>query len=117
MCERVLKRAILHRKNALFYRTEAGAMVGDLLTSLIVTCGLNQANPFHSLTELHHYAAELEPARPLAALELPRLVDSNLGRPGPTDPRARHESRANHGRHRLRPTMACLPERHESLAP
>ncbi len=60
VCERVLKRAILHRKNALFYRTAAGARVGDLLMSLIVTCGLNQANPFEYLTELQHHAAELE---------------------------------------------------------
>ena len=29
ICERVLKRAILHRKNALFYKTAAGARVGD----------------------------------------------------------------------------------------
>src|SRR5262245_13692351 len=30
LCERALKKAILHRKNAPFYRTENGARVGDL---------------------------------------------------------------------------------------
>jgi transposase len=33
--ERALKRAVLHRKNALFYRTLNGAQVGDLFMSLI----------------------------------------------------------------------------------
>jgi hypothetical protein len=40
ICERALKRAVLHRKNALFYRTLNGAEVGDLFMSLIHTCGL-----------------------------------------------------------------------------
>ena len=38
LCERTLKRAVLHRKNALFYRTLNGAQVGDLFMSLIHTC-------------------------------------------------------------------------------
>jgi hypothetical protein len=37
-CERALKRAVLHRKNALFYRTLHGSEVGDLFMSLIHTC-------------------------------------------------------------------------------
>jgi transposase len=57
--ERALKRAILHRKNSLFYKTENGAEVGDLFMSLIHTCELNDANPFHYLTELQKHAAEL----------------------------------------------------------
>ncbi|MBL8818765.1 MAG: transposase [Planctomyces sp.] len=28
VCERTLKRAIMHRKNAMFYRTRTGARVG-----------------------------------------------------------------------------------------
>jgi hypothetical protein len=36
--ERALKKAILHRKNALFYKTMNGARVGDLYMSLIHTC-------------------------------------------------------------------------------
>jgi transposase len=51
-CERALKKAILHRKNALFYKTSHGAQVGDLLMSLIYTCQLNGANPFDYLTQL-----------------------------------------------------------------
>jgi len=38
--ERVLKRAVPYRKNALFYRTLNGERVGDLFMSLIHTCQL-----------------------------------------------------------------------------
>jgi transposase len=57
--ERALKKAILHRKNSLFYKTENGAAVGDLFMSLIHTCELNGANPFDYLTQLQKHAAEL----------------------------------------------------------
>jgi Transposase IS66 family len=40
ICERALKRAVLHRKNALFYKTLNGAEAGDLFMSLIHTCEL-----------------------------------------------------------------------------
>jgi transposase len=56
LCERALKKAILHRKNALFYKTRNGARVGDLFMSLIYTCQLNQANPFDYLTRLQRHA-------------------------------------------------------------
>jgi transposase len=59
VCERALKRAILHRKNALFYKTCHGAQVGDLFMSLIHTCELCGANPFDYLTELERHAGEL----------------------------------------------------------
>ena len=59
ICERALKRAILHRKNALFYKTRRGAHVGDLFLSLIHTCQLCRANPFDYLTELERHADEL----------------------------------------------------------
>ena len=59
VCERALKKAILHRKNALFYKTQNGARVGDLFMSLIYTCQLNQANPFDYLTELQRHAEAL----------------------------------------------------------
>jgi hypothetical protein len=59
ICERALKKAVLHRKNALFYRTLKGAQVGDLYMSLIHTCELNSANPFDYLTELQRHAKEL----------------------------------------------------------
>ena len=59
--ERALKKAILNRKNALFYKTVNGAGVGDLFMSLIHTCELNGANPFDYLTELQRHAGELKP--------------------------------------------------------
>lgn len=59
ICERALKKAILHRKNALFYRTMNGAQVGDLYMSLIHTCELNGVPPFDYLTELQRHAEEV----------------------------------------------------------
>jgi transposase len=56
LCERALKKAILHRKNALFYKTRKGARVGDLFMSLIYTCQLNEVNPFDYLTQLQQHA-------------------------------------------------------------
>ena len=57
--ERGLKRAILHRKNALFYRTLNGAQVGDLFMTLIHTAELCGANSLDYLTKLQRHAAEL----------------------------------------------------------
>ena len=54
-----LKKAILHRKNAMFYKTLNGAHVGDVFMSLIYTCQLGEANPFDYLTELQRHAAQL----------------------------------------------------------
>jgi hypothetical protein len=59
LCERALKRAVLHRKNALFYRTLHGSEVGDLFMSLIHTCELADANPFDYLNQLQRHAGEL----------------------------------------------------------
>jgi len=61
LCEQVLKRAILHRKNSLFFRTEHGAYIGDLFMSLIHSCSckINQVNPFHYLTALQKHSSEL----------------------------------------------------------
>jgi transposase len=58
--ERSLKKAILNRRNALFYKTLNGAAAGDLFMSLIHTCELNGANPFDYLTELLRHAEELK---------------------------------------------------------
>lgn len=57
--ERLLKVAILNRKNAYFFKTEKGAAVGDLFMSLIATCSLNGVNPFDYLTELQKHSADL----------------------------------------------------------
>ena len=64
VCERALKKAILHRKNAYFFKTINGARVGDLFMSIIHTCELNTVNPFDYLTQLqkHIGTATLSPA-------------------------------------------------------
>jgi transposase-like protein len=47
--ERLMKRAVLNRKNGLFFKTEYGAYVGDILLSCIETCQLNKVNPYDYL--------------------------------------------------------------------
>jgi transposase len=59
ICERSLKKVILHRKNALFFKTENGAQVGDVFMSLIHTAELNAVNAFHYLTELLRHAKQV----------------------------------------------------------
>ncbi|HEY7679663.1 MAG TPA: transposase, partial [Terriglobia bacterium] len=58
--ERALKKAILYRKNSLFYKTRKGAQMGDLFMSLIHTCELNDVNAFDYLTELLRHVEELK---------------------------------------------------------
>ncbi len=52
LVERALKRAILHRKAALFYKTPNGAQVGDLFMAIVHTCELNGVDAFHYLIAL-----------------------------------------------------------------
>ena len=59
LTERMLKRAILHRKASLFYKTANGARVGDVYMSLIATAKLAKADPFDYLNELQRRAAEV----------------------------------------------------------
>jgi len=63
--ERILKTAILHRKNSLFYRTQRGAQVGDLFMSLVQTCRANEVNPFEYMMAVvtHAPAAKANPGR------------------------------------------------------
>ena len=63
-CERVVKRAIMHRKNSLFYQTQKGAWVGDLFMSIIHTAELNAVPSFDYL---------------LAMLRNPEAVKMNPG--------------------------------------
>jgi transposase len=65
VCEQVLKRAILHRKGSMFYKTVRGAEVGDIYMSLIHTCRLCDVNPFDYLNALQQRAQEVidAPAR------------------------------------------------------
>ncbi len=55
IAERCLKKAILHRKNSLFYKTQNGARVSDIFMSLIHTCNLCGANAFEYLTVIQKY--------------------------------------------------------------
>ncbi len=47
--EQLIKRAVLNRKNAYFFKTESGAKLADIIMSGIETCVLNQVNPYHYL--------------------------------------------------------------------
>jgi len=58
--ERALKRAILHRKNALFYKTLNGAAVGDRFMSLIHSAELAGANPWDYLKQLQCHTERVE---------------------------------------------------------
>jgi transposase len=64
ICERALKKAILHRKNALFYKTLNGAHVGDVFMSLIHSAEMNGTKAFDYLVALlrHHEQVEDAPA-------------------------------------------------------
>ena len=77
LCERGLKRAILHRKNSMFYKTCNGAAVGDIYMSLIHTCTLCRVNPFAYLQALQIHAQDVM-AR--AALWLPWNYHQQLAR-------------------------------------
>ena len=57
--ERALKMPILNRKNAYFYKTSCGALVGSLLMSLIRTCAQATVNPIRYLVALEQHAAEV----------------------------------------------------------
>jgi hypothetical protein len=75
ICERALKKAILHRKNAYFYKTQNGARVGDLFMSLIHTCRLCAASPFDYLLALRQH---IERVREAPALWMPWNYKASL---------------------------------------
>lgn len=52
IAEQSLKQFILMRKNSLFFKTEHGAAVGDILASLIQTCRLNGINAWDYLVTI-----------------------------------------------------------------
>jgi len=55
-CFKVPKR---NQKNAYFYKTEHGALVGDIHMSIIYTCWLNEVNPLDYMVQLHYYRSEV----------------------------------------------------------
>jgi transposase len=56
--ERALKQFILMRKNSLFFKTEHGAAVGDILASLIMTCRLGGINAWEYLVTIMRHKKE-----------------------------------------------------------
>jgi transposase len=58
--EQLLKTAVLHRKNSLFYQTVMGALVGDVLMSMIQTAKRAGANVLDYLTKLQIFAADVK---------------------------------------------------------
>jgi len=62
ICERALKTPIRHRNNSLFFKTERGALVGDVFMSLIHTCRLNGVNAFEYLRAIAQHASQVAAA-------------------------------------------------------
>lgn len=60
--ERALKRAIVHRKNSLFYRSLKGARVGDAFMSLIYTAEMAGVDPFGYLVAVQEHRLEVAEA-------------------------------------------------------
>jgi len=58
--ERLIKRCVLHRKNSMFYKTQEGARVGDILMTVIHTATRNGINPFDYLTELQRHVEDVK---------------------------------------------------------
>lgn len=55
VAERLIKRAVLNRKNAYFFRNETGAKIADILMSVMETCVLNEVNPYNFLIAIQQY--------------------------------------------------------------
>lgn len=64
LMEATLKLVIRGRKNALFYKTLAGAAIADVILSVIATCYQADVNPFDYLVELQRHANAVK-ANPL----------------------------------------------------
>ena len=92
ICERALKKVILHRKNALFYKTENGAGAGDLYMSLIYTCELGGFNPRDYFQQLVRHQRLLA-STPEAWMPWNyRQTVASLSNPEPLPAAAVHES-------------------------
>lgn len=87
ICERALKKAILHRKNSLFYKTENGARVGDIFMSLIHTAELNHEKPFDYLVALQRHSTHV---RENPANWMPWNYRQTLAAIQQTDPASSH---------------------------
>lgn len=96
ICERALKKAILHRKNAMFFKTRHGARIGDIFMTLIHTAEVCGVNAWDYLTQLqrHHEAVVANVGawmpwnytQTLAAHSAPATTDDPTASVSATDP-------------------------------
>jgi transposase len=68
LAERIIKKFVLFRKNSYFYKTNLGALVGDILMSAIQTSIFAKVSPIHYLTQvqIHKRAVFKNPEKWLA---------------------------------------------------
>lgn len=59
LCERILKAAIRHRRNSLFFKNTLGALVADIFMSILITAHHNKVNPIQYLTDLLNYSEKV----------------------------------------------------------
>ena len=59
VCEQMLKMAICHRKNSLFYKTANGARIGDMFMGIIHTCHYAKVDAFDYLTQLQRHETKV----------------------------------------------------------
>lgn len=82
VAERLLKSAILHRKNSMHYRNQKGADVGDRFMTVIETCRANDINPFDYMLAVarNHEAVKADPGSWMPWNYLANLVPSATAR-------------------------------------
>lgn len=73
--EQLIKRAVLNRKNAYFFRNDTGAKIADILMSMIETCVYNGINPWNYLVAVQTYEKDV---RKNPCLWLPWVYESRF---------------------------------------
>ncbi|MFA6119706.1 MAG: IS66 family transposase [Parachlamydiales bacterium] len=58
--EQKLRLSVLNRKNWLFYKTELGALIGDIICSMIKTCEAANTNPFEYFVWIMKKSSEVK---------------------------------------------------------
>ncbi len=79
--EQLIKRSVLNRKNAYFFKNETGAKIADILMSFMETCILNKANPYDYLLAVQQYQSDV---RKNPQLWLPWIYEARLKELQPT---------------------------------
>ncbi len=73
--EQLIKRSVLNRKNAYFFRNETGAKIADILMSVMETCVYNDVNPWNYLVAIQEYQ---EDVRKNPSLWVPWIYERRL---------------------------------------